>query len=118
MADNYISRQEEKGTVNISEDVVINIVRSSVSEIEGFASFSSAAGAEIAEMIGIKAFNKGVKVQFAEGKIIIDTIITVNYGSNIVDVAKNIQSHVLSSVQSMLGFEDVQVNVHVSGIEF
>ena len=69
-------------------------------------------------MIGLKALPKGIKVQFADNRITVDTIITVNYGSNIIDVAKDVQEHVLSTVQSMLGFDDVQVNVHVAGIEF
>ena len=118
MAENYISRQEEKGTINISEDVVINIVRSAVDEVEGFAGFNTAAGAEIAEIIGIKTLPKGIKVQFEDGKIIIDTIITINYGSNIIDVAKSVQEKVRSDVQSMLGMSEVEVNVHVAGIAF
>lgn len=118
MADNYIVRQEEKGTVNISEEVIFSIVKASLSEVEGFSGLSTTAGAEIAGFVGIKSIPKGIKVRFENGKVIIDAIVTVNYGCNIVDVAREIQNHARSAVQTMSGIEDVEVNVHVSGISF
>ena len=118
MADNYISRKEEKGSINISEEVVTNTVKSAVSEVEGFASFNTTAGAELAEILGIKTLPKGIKVQFADTKVIIDCIITISYGYNIIEVSKKVQENVRNTVASTIGFDDVEVNVHVSGIEF
>ena len=50
--------------------------------------------------------------------MIIDVIVTVKYGCNIVGVAKNVQENVQSAVQAMTGLEQVTVNVHVSGVVF
>ncbi len=33
MAENYITCQEEKGSIHISEDVIVSLVKSTVSEI-------------------------------------------------------------------------------------
>ena len=52
------------------------------------------------------------------GAAIIDAIITVVYGNNVVNVAKNVQTAVRSVIQASTGFEDAEVNVHVSGISF
>ena len=41
-----------------------------------------------------------------------------SYGSNIVKVAQNVQDKVLSTVQMTTGLENVEVNVHVTGIAF
>ena len=101
MGDNYICCQAEKGSINISEEVI-----------------TDAAGAELAELIGLKNVNKGVKVQFIDEKIIIDVIINVLYGSNIVQVARDVQDKVMSLVQASTGIEHAEVNVHVSGISF
>ena len=87
MGENYITCQAEKGSINISEEVISSVVRSAISEIEGVAGLSNTAGAEIAELIGLKTLSKGVKVQFVEEKIVADVIITVEYGCNIVKVA-------------------------------
>lgn len=118
MGDNYIICQDANGSINISEDVIANMVRTAITEVEGVAGLSNTAGAEIAELIGIRTLTKGVKVQFSDGKIVVDTIITVSYGSNVVKVAQAVQEKVLNTVQASTGLEDVQVNVHVSGIAF
>ena len=88
MPENYITCQEEKGSINISEDVIVSLVKSAVTEIEGVSGLSNAAGAELAELIGIKTVSKGVKVDFQDETIVVDVIINVSYGSSIVAVAK------------------------------
>ena len=118
MADNYITCQEEKGSIHISEDVIVSLVKSTVTEIEGVAGLSNAAGAELAELIGIKTVSKGVKVSFEDETIIIDVIINVSYGNNVMQVAKNVQDKLLSVILDTTGFEKAEVNVHVSGITF
>ena len=118
MAENYITRQEEKGSIHISEEVIVSLVKTTVSEIEGVSGLSNAAGAELAELIGIKTVSKGVKVSFADETIVVDVIINVSYGSSIVAVAKEVQDKLLSTVQSVTGFDKAKVNVHVAGISF
>ena len=118
MGENYITCQADKGSINISEEVITSIVKSAISEVEGVAGLSNTAGAELAELIGLKTLPKGVKVHFEGQKIIVDAIITVVYGNNVVNVAKNVQTAIRSVLQASTGFEDAEVNVHVSGISF
>ena len=118
MGDNYISCQLEKGSINISEEVITGVVKSAISEVEGVAGLSYTAGAELAELIGLKSVSKGVKVQFVDDKIVVDVIINVLYGSNIVQVARDVQDKIMSLVQASTGIEKAEVNVHVSGIYF
>ena len=113
MGENYITCHEQLGSINISEEVIYSMVRAAITEVDGVA-----AGAELAELFGLKTVAKGVKVQFVESKIVVDTIITVMYGRNIVSVAKAVQEKVLSVVQSTTGIENAEVNVHVSGVAF
>ena len=118
MGENYITCQEEMGSINISEDVIAGMVRNAVLEVEGVAGLANTAGAEISELLGIRTLSKGVKVQFADGKVIVDTILTVSYGSSVVKVARAVQEKVLAAVQATTGLEKVEVNVHVTGIAF
>ena len=118
MADNYITCQEEKRSINISVDVIVSLVKSAVCEIKGVSGLSNAAGAELAELIGIKTVSKGVKVTFEDETIIVDVIINVSYGSSIVSVAREVQDKLLSAVQSVTGIEKAKINVHVAGISF
>ncbi len=118
MGDNYISCKEPNGSINISEDVISTMVKSSIEEIDGVAGLSNTAGAELAELVGIKSLSKGVKVQIVDDMIIVDAIILVRYGCNIVSVAKNVQSSVTEAVQAITGIDKAEVNVHVSGVVF
>ena len=118
MGENYITCKEENGSINISEEVLVSMVRAAVNEIDGVASLVNNAGAELAELLGIKSPSKGVKVQIKDGVITVDVIIMVRYGSNVVSVAKQVQDAVTGAVESMTGMGAPVVNVHVSGVAF
>ena len=64
MAENYISCQDDRGSINISEDVIISMVRAAINEVEGVAALTQPAASELAELLGIKSASKGLKVQF------------------------------------------------------
>jgi len=118
MAENYITRVEEKGSINISDDVIASMVRVAVKEVEGVAGMAVTAGPAVAELLNKKPSSKGVKVSFGEESMAIDVVIMVKYGSNVVDVATAVQETVVNNVQCMTGVDNVTVNVHVSGIAF
>ena len=118
MSDNYITCQEENGSINISEEVISSMVRTAISEVEGVAGLANTAGAELAELIGLKTVSRGVKIQFVDNQIVVDAIITVCYGCNIVNVAKEVQNSVTEVVQAITGIGKAEVNVHVSGVAF
>ncbi len=117
MVDNYISRQVERGSINISEDVIEVMVKAAVSEIEGVAGLTSNISAEIADFIGRKNVHKGIKIQFENGSIIIDVVVMVRFGTNISEVGAKIQEAISSAVDSMAGMPCV-VNVNISGIAY
>ena len=118
MGDNYISCKAENGSINISEHVISTMVRTAITEIDGVAGISNTAGAELAELIGIKTVSKGIKVQIVDDTIKVDAVILVRYGCNIVNVAKEVQNSVTEAVQAITGIDKAEVNVHVSGVAF
>ena len=105
MGDNYISCKAENGSINISEDVISTMVRTAITEIDGVAGISNTAGAELAELIGIKTVSKGIKVQIVDDTIKVDAVILVRYGCNIVNVAKEVQNSVTEAVQAITGID-------------
>lgn len=118
MSENYISCYEKNGSINISEEVISSIVKAAVIELDGVSGLSNTSGAELVELIGIKSSAKGIKIRFDDGKVIVDTIINVSYGCNIVEVAKNVQEKVYNVVQTATGLDNISANVHVSGVAF
>ena len=113
----YISCQDANGSINISDDVVTVVVTAAVREVDGVAGLASAAGGELAELFGKKPGGKGVKVQFEDGKVVVDALILVRYGYAIAAVARKVQDSVTGAIESMIGYTPV-VNVHVSGVAF
>ena len=47
MPENYITCQDEKGSINISEDVVAAMVRAAITEVDGVAGIATSAGTEL-----------------------------------------------------------------------
>lgn len=117
MAENYITKQAERGTVNISEDVIVVMVSAAVTEVEGIAGFGSATTPELIEIFGRKNPTKGIKIRFIDDKITVDVIVNVRLGGSITDIAVRVQDNVCREVESVTGMDAV-VNVHVAGVTF
>ena len=113
----YITQLYENGSVQISEDVIAAIVSHAACEVEGVVGVNSKPGADIAELIGKKSWGRGLKVTVLEdNSISIDCNLTVNYGRNVVDVAKAAQVAITNALESMSGIQIAAVNVNICGI--
>ena len=114
MADNYLTHNEESGTIHIAEDVVAMIVADSVREIEGVGSMSQNSG----EQRHGKKVTRSIRIEEDGDAVIVDIYLMVRYGFAIPEVAQKVQEKVASTVSDMTGFPVRSVNVHVSGISF
>ena len=119
MADNkqYITRNQEGGSVMISEDVIGDIVSNAIKEVEGVVELNVKPGADIAEIIGKKNWAKGMKVAIGEdNSLMIDCNISIGYNQSVVEISKAVQEAISSAVESMVGISVTAVNVNVCGI--
>jgi len=113
----YITQNQENGSVKISEEVISTIVEHAVSEVEGVAGLTAKPGADIADRIGKKNWGKGMKVLISEdNSMTIDCNVTVVYGQSVVDVASAVQNAIRNAVESMTGETVKEINVNVCGI--
>ena len=115
---NYITRADAQGSVNISEDVIAIIASEAARSVEGVGGFSTSLGGEIADRFSKKASARGVKVAFEEQDVFVEVFFLVKYGSVIIEVAKAVQDAVVSSVEAITGLHVKQVNVTVCGVQF
>ena len=119
MADNkqYITTNQENGAIMISEDVIATIVSQAIKDIEGVVSLNVKPGAELADMIGKKAWAKGLKIVIVEdNSVTIDCNIVIGYGQSVVAIAANVQENVTAALESMAGVTVKGVNISVVGI--
>lgn len=114
----YVTQTSEKGSVNISEDVIAIIASSAVTEVNGVDGFPTTLGTDIAGFLSKKSSGKGIRIQISESEITVDAYIMVRYGFVISDVAKEVQTSVAGAVEAMTGLTVPEVNVHVCGVTF
>lgn len=119
MAENkqYITQQQERGTVLISEDVIATIIENAVKDVEGVVGLSVKPGADIADMIGKKSWGKGIKITISDDNALsIDCNVNIGYGQSVVAVAKAVQDAVTAALESATGVKVSAVNINVCGI--
>ena len=110
----YVVRPDEKGSINISEDVVAAIAVSAALEVEGGGEVVQNSGSYLSKKNAVK----GVKLTIGDGSVIVDLQIMVKYGQPIPQVAQNVQDAVANAVESMTELKVCQVNVRISGVLF
>ena len=97
-AKEYVVQPVDKGTVNISEEVVAAIAALAISEVDGVFGLSSSFTADLKEMLGKKNMSKGVKLTMEEDTVSVECFVVVTYGFEIPTVAANIQEAVATAV--------------------
>jgi uncharacterized alkaline shock family protein YloU len=115
-AKEYLVQPVEKGTVNISEEVVAAIAALAVSEVEGVYGLSSSITADLKELLGKKNMSKGVKLTIVDEVVSVECFVVVTYGYEIPVVAAAIQDGVINAVESMTGLKVATVDVDICGI--
>jgi len=113
----YITHPDEKGSINIAEDVVAIIAAEAALETEGVAALSASLGKDIAELLGGKKnLSKGVRVTCEGDVLTLDVYIIAKLGAAVNKVGAAAQEAVAQAVESTTGFAPSAVNVHVCGV--
>ena len=113
----YFTQNLENGTLQVSEDVVTSVAAAAVLEVEGVCGLSNSISTDIAEMLGMKALSRGVRLTAGkDGTLKIECDIVAKFGQSVFALAKQVQDSVKSSVESVIGLKVAQVNVNVCGI--
>ncbi len=116
MSNKFLVAQVTDGNINISDDVIESIASFAAQGVEGVVELQSNLKNSVSDILKVKNTSKGVKVSVGEKEAIIDMYINVEFGSNIVEIAKKVQEEVKEKVETMTDLEVVEVNVHISGI--
>ena len=113
----YMTLPEEKGSINIAEEVIAAISVGAVREIEGVSGMMT--GTSVTDLTNKKGTQKsirGVKIDMTGPALVLDVYLTVKYGHPIPEVAAHVQNAISTSVEAMTGCQVDAVNVHVSGV--
>lgn len=114
----YISRQEELGSINISEEVLAAIAGAAALEVEGVGALGSGLGSDVAALVSRKALSKGVHLSVENDEVTVTVAILVRYGHVVPQVAGAVQDAVKSALENTSGLRVAGVNVTVAGVDF
>jgi len=112
----YITTAVEKGSINISEDVVAVIAAAAAAEVEGVYEPCIIPGKEVTNMLGRRGTPKGVKLSIDGDNIAIDLNIIAEIGFSVSEVGSKVQKAVMSAVEGATGVVLSSVNVNIGGI--
>ena len=112
----YIVNSDEKGSINISEDVVAVIAAVAAAEVEGVYGPFVSHSKDITNKLGRKGLSKGVKLSINDDDIMIEINIIAEVGFSVSEVGAAVQKAVMSAVADAAGVNVSAVNVNICGI--
>ena len=114
----YISRQDELGEINISEDVLAVIAAAAALEVDGVSSLGAGVGSD--GVVSRKGLSRGIRLNLDDetDQVSVNVAILVQYGHVVPAVAKAVQEAVSAAVENTSGLKVSAVNVSVTGVHF
>ncbi len=112
-----LKTDEEKGQIQIADDVVAMIASLAATEVDGVSALSGNITNELMSKVGVKKLTKGVKVDVLEGNVTIDLAVTMAYGYNIPTTCAKVQDKVKAAIENMTGLTCSDVNIRIVGIK-
>jgi len=112
-----VKAKEILGEVNIVPEVIATIISRTVIGIPGVAGLATRAKGGIGTLLGTKELEKGINVDLRENKEVSTTIsVILEYGSIIIDIAKEIQKKVKGELEAKTGLKVTGINVNIQGV--
>ena len=111
-----LQNDENKGRVQIADDVVAMIASLAATEVKGVHALAGNITNELMSKVGVKKLTKGVKVEVVENNVTINLAVTMEYGYNIPSTCTKVQDKVKTAVENMTGLNCTDVNIRIIGV--
>jgi uncharacterized alkaline shock family protein YloU len=113
---------ESRGRTTIADSVAEKIAGMATREVPGIHNLGSGMARTIGgvrERVagGQPSVTRGVHVEVGEHQAAVDLDVVVDYGFPITDVAADVRTNVIASVERMTGLEVVEVNIAVDDVD-
>ena len=112
-----LQEDENIGAVQIADDVVAMIASLAASEVEGVSAVGNNLTNDLMSKVGVKNIAKGVKVEVKESNVVVDVVVTMEYGYNIPVTSREIQGKVKAAIENMTGLNCKEVNSRIAGVK-
>ena len=111
------SSDEGLGAVRIHNNVISVIAHEAAARVPGVIELSGTLVDDLADMIGKKSRDRGIRVAVeSENTIVVELTVVLEFGVNIPEVCWQLQNEVRQSVEDLTGKKVQAVNVSVQSI--
>lgn len=108
---------ENKGQVQIADDVVAMIASLAATEVDGVFALEGNMTHDLLTKVGVKKLAKGVKVDVNSSNVKVDLAITMKYGVNIPGTCAKVQDKVKVAIENMTGLTCSDINIRIVGVK-
>jgi len=112
----YIKTSDERGSINICQNVVAVIAAAAVVENDGVYGLYQSPGRELTTVSGKKGISKGVRVNIDGENITVDVYFIANIGHSVNETGAAVQKAVKSAIEEAVGAVVSAVNIHICGV--
>ena len=113
---NYVRTADEKGSINISDEVIAAIVAAAATEVSGVSGLYYSPGRETAGSISRKEISRSVKLVIDGNDVKVDVYILLSKSHAANEVGAEVQKAVITAVEDAAGIVVREVNVHICGV--
>lgn len=114
---NIVISNEVLGEVRIADSVIGNIAVLAARETEGVANVVGDSANEFMNKVGVKGFQRGVKLEIKENVVYVGLVLIMQYGYNIPATCKKVQDKVKAAIENMTGLEVADVSLRIAGMD-
>jgi len=112
----YIRSTDEKGSINICQNVVAVIAAAAAVENDGVYGLYQSPGRELTTVSGKKGISKGIRVNIDGENITVDVYFIANLGHSVSEVGEAVQKAVKTAIEEAVGAVVSAVNIHICGV--
>lgn len=105
------------GKVKIHHEAISTIAAHVISDIAGVIKMGGSVVENIAERLGKKTPDKGIKTEVMGNEVRIGVSIVVGFGVKIPEISWQIQKKIRKAVEDMTGLHVASVNVNIEGVQ-
>ena len=118
MADSkgYIRSTDERGSINICQNVVAVIAAAAAVDVDGVHGLYQSPGRELTTVSGRKGISKGIRIQIDGDEVIVDVNFIAEMGQSVSEVGAAVQSAVKSAIEEAVGAKVNAVNINICGV--
>jgi uncharacterized alkaline shock family protein YloU len=106
----------ELGEVQINNEVIAVIAAMAAMEVDGVVSVAGGITTDNVSKAGAKKLSRAVKIDVADGCVMLDISIVLKMNESILNISKKVQDKIKTTIENMTGMEVANVNVNIANV--